>query len=616
MANDLVQASNAANRDVPGEPPGPLQDCRDVIHISVFFDGTGNNKDADAVLKKWANPARMWYSADLYAQQSKNSYPIYISGLGTKFNDKATSATDALSIEVEDGAPGLGVGTGGDRRLKLGKQRINDTLRSALLTRAAVAGGKASAYATKGQAQGFEDVNKALGKHRLIKMINVSIFGFSRGAALARAFANHWIWDCEEDHGQLVYEGYPIRFVMMGLYDTVASFGLPGKNLSNAVAYGGLKGRDLVANHHIERVVHYVAGHELRFSFPVDLIRRQGTLASGNWLERTYPGGHSDVGGGYALDEQGVSNNYARIPLRDMTREAWIHGVRMWNYAEIEQRSATIFQERYEVKPETQAAFDAYCKAYGAFSGTIESQMQRHMTQMYNAYGSMHRAGKQNVTERMHAQGVSWSKLAPTDMASELKGYEQALRDIQKETSISLLAPIPLGVAEVAVKTFKVVKNGVYAMWISPQKWQMDAWKKQAADGPMNFVASYIHDSKVGFLGNVEPFSYFSQRGIVESEHSVQGWFEDHVVEPTGQAVEALTDKAKETAKAVEEKAEDFYNKSKKVAVEAEKKAEALYEQGKQKATQAYGDVKDKAGQAVDGAVESIKGAWEYGWGK
>jgi hypothetical protein len=44
MANDQVQAGNAAQRDVTNDKPGPFQDCSDVIHISVFFDGTGNNR--------------------------------------------------------------------------------------------------------------------------------------------------------------------------------------------------------------------------------------------------------------------------------------------------------------------------------------------------------------------------------------------------------------------------------------------------------------------------------------------------------------------------------------------------------------------------------------------
>jgi hypothetical protein len=58
MAGEALSGACAANRDVANVSPGPFQDCADVIHISVFFDRTGNNKDADEADKKWSNVAR------------------------------------------------------------------------------------------------------------------------------------------------------------------------------------------------------------------------------------------------------------------------------------------------------------------------------------------------------------------------------------------------------------------------------------------------------------------------------------------------------------------------------------------------------------------------------
>jgi len=34
---------------------------------------------------------------------------------------------------------------------------------------------------------------------------------------------------------------------------------------------------------------------------------------------------------------------------------------------------------------------------------------------------------------------------------------------------------------------------------------------------------NYVHDSKYGFLSNVEPFSYFRQRKVYESRRSASG---------------------------------------------------------------------------------------------
>lgn len=618
MANDQATAANASQRDVSNEKPGPFQDCSDVIHISVFFDGTGNNKDADEGPQKWSNPARLWRASRLFAdQKGSTAYPIYVAGVGTAFNGQAISATDKIAITVEDGKAGLVSGAGGTRRLGFGQQQVNDAVRKTLLLRAKSLGGKVASYAQAGQSQSFGEVNKTLGKHRLIKMINVSIFGFSRGAALARAYCNQWLWDCKEDHGNLTYEGYPIRFVFMGLFDTVASFGIPSTNAANSLMYGGFKGRDLVVDERVERCVHFVAAHELRFSFPVDLIRTGGKL-NGRWLEKTYPGVHSDVGGGYEPKEQGQNNNYARIPMMDMMREAETHGVRILGYNELKNTRSykAIFQERFECKPETLQAYGSY-KAACNPGGTIENQVQHHMAALYNAYGTLHRKGIQTVTQRQHTQGQSWSRLGPDDMGKELENYQNALKKAQQHLTPSfknsLLGPVGTAFA---------VKEGLYAMWISPQQWQIDAWSKTAADGLMEFVHSYVHDSKVGFISNAEPFSYFSKRGVSESERSVQGWFEEHVSRPIGHAYDATEDKAneiidegKKVAQAAEKKVESAYEDGKKAVANTYEQTKAAVSKAKDEAGHAIQSGARQAGEAVNSAMDAANKAWQsLGW--
>lgn len=587
MANDQVRASSAATRDVGNRLPSPFQDCSDVVHISVFFDGTGNNKDADEATQKWSNPARIWRAADLFRQSvrgTSNVYPVYISGVGTPFNGKALSALDALDIQIEDSSLGLGTGAGGTRRLGFGRQEVNDALRNALLARGKALGGQVARHAEAGKRKGFSDINQALGQHRLIKHINVSIFGFSRGAALARAFCNQWLWDCKDDRGQLTYEGHPIRFVFLGLFDTVASFGLPATNMANAVQHGGFQGRDLVVDDRVERCVHYVAGHELRFSFPVDLIRRDGALA-GNWLEQVYPGVHSDVGGGYAPDEQGIDNNFARIPMRDMMREGLIHGVRMLSYDDIKRTSAQIFQERFECKPATEAAFNAYRAACNP-SGSVEQCIRKHMEQLYSAYGALHRAGQESVTQRQHREGRSWA-LGPRDMATELANYQGAVQRLSDPLQV---------VRRTLVDRTYVVRQGAYALWIRPQAWQLDAWNSAAPAGVVSFVDRFVHDAKVGFLNNAEPFSYFSSRGVTESARSISGWFEANVARPVDKAVESTIDEVTQKA----EQAAAY-------AAEQARRAKAAAEQAAQR-------VGDAVGNTTQQAVEALGDAWKkYG---
>lgn len=610
MAAEKAQASGAANRDVSSAPPTAAQDCTDVLHISVFFDGTGNNKDVDEATKRWSNVARLYFASQWRAGEEDNNYAVYISGVGTPFNGKADNVLDKAAIDLEDKVTGGLAGEGGTRRLDFGQQQVNDALRNVLLSRAKGLDKSVQKYAKEGQSQSFAEVAKNLAKHRLIKQINVSIFGFSRGAALARSFCNQWLWQCENNRGQLLYEGHPIRFVFLGLFDTVASFGLPATNLANVPLpqFGGFKGRDMVVDDRVERCVHFVAAHELRFSFPVDLIRRGGKT-DGRWLEKAYPGVHSDVGGGYEPDEQGVNNNYARITMRDMMREAIAQGCRIVSYDSLSADSATklLYKERFECLPATETAYKAYVAKCNP-SGSIEAQVKAHMAQLYSAYGTLHRQGIESVTQRMHRQGASW-RFGPDGMAKEVERYEAAVKLALSPSAVST----GLGAAGMPFR----LTVGAYAVWISPQKWQLQAWRKNCDAGVANFVNQFIHDSKVGFIHNAEPFSYFSQRGISESMHSVQGWFDQHVARPVDHAVEATVDYSKEKAAQVKQAASDTADAIERKATETadavKKRTSELYQEGKRatteavdaaerKASEAYQSVKRTTADAIDAA--------------
>lgn len=70
---------------------------------------------------------------------------------------------------------------------------VNEQLRAALIANASLLGGHVAKYADENKQKSFNDLNTVLARHRLVKVINLSIFGFSRGAALARAFSNLFI---------------------------------------------------------------------------------------------------------------------------------------------------------------------------------------------------------------------------------------------------------------------------------------------------------------------------------------------------------------------------------------------------------------------------------------
>lgn len=597
MANEKIQKSYSSTCDIENTRPSSAQDCADVIHISIFFDGSGNNKDVDEKEKKWSNPARIWRSSRIFADRNTAAYPIYISGVGTPFNGTPLFPGDEHLIKLQDmDAVGGFSGAGGSRRIDFGHQQINDALRTALLSRARKLDDQVKRYAESAKKESFSDVNRTLHQHRLIKQINVSIFGFSRGAALARAFCNQWLWRCKDKKGQLLYEGYPIRFVFMGIFDTVASFGLPSANISNSPLLGSFEGRDLVVDDRVGRCVHYVAAHELRFSFPVDLVRKDGKLPS-HWLEKVYPGMHSDVGGGYEPMDQGITNNYARIPMRDMMNEALNKGARLLSSQQIMEIDSPLFIKYFECKPETESAYQAY-KAVCNPKGTVEHCIREHMKQLYSAYGTLKRQGGVNLTARQHQKGESWIG-GPKDIGTEMETYERLRSELSN----------PLRALQPDADVGYLVSKGAHAMWIQPQEWQKKAWYATASQGVASFINSYIHDSKVGFLNNIEPFSYFSQRGVSESNRSIYGWLEYNVNRPVNHAVEAVTDyateKGQQAKQAATEAVEKVHSTAQQAADYASAKAEQVWDATKDAAQRS----KDMAGEAAKQTQQAVSNA-------
>ncbi len=112
----------------------------------------------------------------------------------------------------------------------------------------------------------------------------IDIIGFSRGAALALHFAN----EVEEE-----IDNAKIRF--LGLWDVVASFGLPGNHIN--------LGWHLHLSGSVEKCCHALALDERRGNFkPTRVKTSQGEIPNENRLEEVwFRGVHSDVGGGMSL---------------------------------------------------------------------------------------------------------------------------------------------------------------------------------------------------------------------------------------------------------------------------------------------------------------------------
>lgn len=144
--------------------------------------------------------------------------------------------------------------------------------------------------------------------------IAIDLIGYSRGAALAQHFANTLathvrnsrFWAYSATLGT-VSACVDLRF--MGLFDTVAQFGLNGLDNNDY---------QLGASAAWQWVAHAIALNEQRHLFPVN-SQDQGQA---NLVEMPFIGAHADIGGGYLSQDTDASE---RGDLSDVAL-AWMHG--------------------------------------------------------------------------------------------------------------------------------------------------------------------------------------------------------------------------------------------------------------------------------------------------
>ncbi|CAJ0792526.1 hypothetical protein LMG18090_02854 [Ralstonia mannitolilytica] len=380
----LDAASSLAHRSA--EPKLP---CQQSITISFFFDGTGNNLDADTPTGEHSNVARL-FRAHVMDDEEKQVHRRYIPGLGTYFN----AIGDPGGTKT-----GRGMGALGQKRLDWAFSELGIIL------------GKAESRANNPS-------NKIL-------KVGISVFGFSRGAASARAFCRDLQARCSSEGkifklkpGRLfssngvVKGGYQIEVFFLGIFDTVASVGLPmSANNTLTKRRNGVGWRDLIgpagasygeaerdlralafgdpgadpspgpADGHgawadglqipkiVSKCAHLVSGHEMRNSFPLDsaldgLSYPQGTI------EAVLPGVHSDVGGGYRQGEQGKASVLPIVPLRDMLNRAIAAGVPMYSLSQLPTSSQ---QEDFALVGPAAKRYEEMLHLWRTYMGTIPS---------------------------------------------------------------------------------------------------------------------------------------------------------------------------------------------------------------------------------------------------
>ena len=260
-----------------------IQEDSNTLRIGIFFDGTGNHKYNDRNLPS-RDITNIGKLHDLYRDQSAQStvQSIYVPGPGTSDGQQTQ---DGFEVQEHNFNMALGIGNEG------GHSRI---------------------------AQAVLNTKQILNQGDYDRVV-FDVFGFSRGAALARHFVNlinQWpktirlpvFRSAFSGDGMISFEnipGFPEGVIaevnFLGIFDTVGSFYLPGNNQN-------LDFNLNLAAPSAKRVVHFTAYHEIRKHFPLSSIIDANGDGPSHFTEQPLPGVHADVGGGYENPDKGFEN--------------------------------------------------------------------------------------------------------------------------------------------------------------------------------------------------------------------------------------------------------------------------------------------------------------------
>lgn len=233
--------------------------------VNVFFDGTLNNyfnvtadekrKGEGSYENALSNVSEMWDS--LKTERAVMS--VYVEGIGTTQGQP-------------DSFKGYALGTG--------ETGVQERVHGAFT-------------------QVVDKVMEKRGPKKLPAILDINVYGFSRGAAAARYFVHLVNTEPKRFHLEIGWNKVMTRIHFVGLFDTVASYGV---NHSNDVSELHLN----FGPHYAHKVFHVVAGDEYRENFPLTTIdstlkHHVSTPEGGHPMgyELRIPGAHSDVGGGY-----------------------------------------------------------------------------------------------------------------------------------------------------------------------------------------------------------------------------------------------------------------------------------------------------------------------------
>lgn len=271
------------------------------IRISIFYDGTNNNRDNIEEREKNSEIYEKYRKADGTSSYDNGRTNIAIMEPHVIGKKEAYKPEYDLAYKFYIAGQGP-VSRGKDQILRGVAMAVGVT---GVPNRAEEGINKAVEFISS-EKEALLDYNE-----HYIEKLTIDVFGFSRGAATAR-YAIHVIHEgrmtgVDEHTGKIIYEWNPlfqrlndlkyeitkadVEVQFAGLYDTVLSY-IGSQKLPKWMANNILE-QQAVAR--AKKSLHLAAAEEHRNDFPLHMIKSAGSKGNEYYL----PGVHSDVGGSY-----------------------------------------------------------------------------------------------------------------------------------------------------------------------------------------------------------------------------------------------------------------------------------------------------------------------------
>ena len=501
-------------------------ECQGQVFVGLFFDGTGNNDkwvekgqaQTQRLRNKHSNVARLF---DAHVNEPENGiFSFYMPGVGTPFKE-INDSTECLYDNL-----GMGFGYRGADRINYGIVSVLNAV-SRYLTGVPLLGrDETGALATAISTDAIGPISlegtmrwTALtaaeerlaavvkGHQRKVLQINVSIFGFSRGAAQARACAFWLSQICERNGGGMTLAGIPLRIGFMGIFDTVAAVGIGDITpfTDGHMAWA----KDTQSIHPaVEDCTHFIALHEQRASFPLEAALGRGNVG--------YPGMHSDVGGGYwpgeqgkAMPEWGESPHLSQIPLIDMHFAAIKAGVPMMTIEEIKADPGVA--KSFATDTRLLKTYNTWLANQGVKAGDIRAFTEAHAGHYIRWRTSLHVGGKGGGIASLDffkraTLAIDKAK-DQTDLREADETFALQIRWLLERRKAN--ATFGGYLKERFKDVLRVTSPLLGTLLIEPGKSPLTDYEKKfieiAVDAPMpptgcaELFADYVHDSRAGF---------------------------------------------------------------------------------------------------------------------